>query len=250
MAPGRLTLTEDNGRRTGERKGNAVRLLIVEDEADMQEALCYGLRKRGYAVDAAGDGLTAVELCEINEYDLVVLDLNLPGLDGLDVLRHIRSQGRAGKVLILSARAAIDDKITGLDEGASDYLTKPFHFGELEARIRALLRPAATQPETVLTQGGLRLDTRTKTAQYGGEPLRLSMREFAILEYLVLNAGRPVSAEELLEHVWDSAADPFTNQIKVYISIIRRKLSAVTDTLVIQSIRGAGYIIHEEARPC
>lgn len=136
-----------------------MRLLIVEDEEDMREALCYGLRRRGYAVDAAGDGTDAVEQCGINEYDLVVLDLNLPGLDGMEVLKHIRSMENPAKVLILSARSELADKISGLDSGASDYLTKPFHFEELEARIRMLLRRSFIQTEAALTRGGLCLDS-------------------------------------------------------------------------------------------
>lgn len=223
-----------------------MKLLIVEDEEDLQEALCYGLRKCGYAVDATGDGADAVELCEINEYDLVVLDLNLPGLDGMEALRQIRLLGKPTKVLILSARSEIDDKIEGLDQGASDYLTKPFHFRELEARIRMLLRRAFVQSEAALLWGGLRLDTNAKKATFHGEPLEFSMREFAILEYLMANMGRPVSAEELMEHVWDREADPFSNQVKVYISTIRRKLSPYTGSAFIQSIRGAGYVIHKE----
>lgn len=226
-----------------------MRLLVVEDEEDLREALCYGLRKRGYAVDAAEDGADAVEQSEINDYDLVVLDLNLPGLDGIEALRRIQSLGKETKVLILSARSEIEDKITGLDAGASDYLTKPFHFGELEARVRALLRRAFIQSEAALTRGGLRLDTVAKKAAYHGSPLEFSMREFAILEYLMANMGRPVSAEELLEHVWDREADPFTNQVKVYISTIRRKLSAVTDETIIKSIQNAGYVIEKEITP-
>ena len=227
-----------------------MRLLIVEDETDMQEALCYGLRKCGYAVDATGDGADAVELCEVNEYDLVVLDLNLPGLDGMEALGRIRSLERPPKILILSARAALSDKILGLDGGASDYLTKPFHFEELEARIRVLLRRSFVQEEAVLSRGGLSLDTNAKTACFDGAPIELSRREFAILEYLLAHMGRPVSAEELLEHVWDIEADPFTSQVKVYISTIRRKLAAFTDENMIRSIRGAGYIIDKEPSPC
>lgn len=220
-----------------------MRLLIVEDEEDLREALFYGLRKCGYAVDSVGDGAEAVELCEINDYDLVVLDLNLPGLDGMEVLTRIRKQERPAKVLILSARSMLSDKIDGLDGGASDYLTKPFHFEELEARIRMLLRRSFVQKEAVLARGGLRLDTNTKTAAFGKKPLEFSMREFAILEYLMVNMGRPVSAEELLEHVWDSEADPFSNQVKVYISVIRRKLLTVTEEEIIENVRGAGYLI-------
>ena len=227
-----------------------MKLLVVEDEEDMREALCYGLRKRGYAVDFTGDGAEAVEMCGINDYDLVVLDLNLPGLDGMEVLKCIQSSERPARVLILSARSELMDKIAGLDKGASDYLTKPFHFEELEARIRVLLRRSFVQEEAVLTRGGLRLDTSLKTACFQGRPLELSMREFAILEYLMIHMGRPVSAEELLEHVWDSEADPFSNQIKVYISVMRRKLLAVTDQEIIRSIRGAGYLIDKEEPIC
>lgn len=227
-----------------------MRLLIVEDETDMQEALCYGLRKCGYAVDSTGDGADAVELCEINDYDLVVLDLNLPNLDGMEALERIRSLDKATKILILSARSELSDKILGLDGGASDYLTKPFHFEELEARIRVLLRRSFIQEEAVLTRGGLSMDTNGKTASFDGAPLELSRREFAVLEYLLANMGRAVSAEELLEHVWDIETDPFTNQVKVYISMIRRKLAAFTNENMIRSIRGAGYIIDKEEKPC
>lgn len=227
-----------------------MRLLIAEDEEDMREALCYGLRKRGYAVDEAADGGEAVELCEVNEYDLVILDLNLPGMDGMEALRRIRQQERQTKVLILSARSQIEDKIEGLDRGASDYLTKPFHFGELEARVRALLRRSFLQPEAALVRGGLRLDTAAKAVTVNGRPVEFSMREFAILEYLMVNIGRPVSAEELLEHIWDSEADPFSNQVKVYISAIRRKLSAACGQALIRSIRGAGYVIDREESSC
>ena len=227
-----------------------MRLLIVEDEEDMQEALCYGLRKRGYAVDAAGNGTDAVQLCQINEYDLVVLDLNLPGLDGMEVLQQIQSLGKPAKVLILSARSELEDKVAGLDGGASDYLTKPFHFEELEARIRMLLRRSFIQEEASLKRGGLCLDTNLKTVRFNEHPLDFSMREFARLEYLMRNSGRAVSAEERMEHIWDSQADPFSNQVKVYISVIRRKLLAVTDEEIIRNIRGAGYLIDKKEDIC
>lgn len=227
-----------------------MRLLIVEDEEDMQEALCYGLHKRGYAVDAAGNRTDAVQLCQINEYDLVVLDLNLPGLDGMEVLQQIQILGKPAKVLILSARSELEDKVAGLDGGASDYLTKHFHFEELEARIRMLLRRSFIQEEASLKRGGLCLDTNLKTVRFNEHSLDFSMREFAILEYLMRNSGRTVSAEELMEHIWDSQADPFSNQVKVYISVIRRKLLAVTDEEIIRNIRGAGYLIDKKEDIC
>lgn len=227
-----------------------MKILIVEDEKDMQQALCYGMRKSGYAVDAADNGQDAVELCEYNDYDLVILDLNLPGMDGLNVLKHIREKNLPAKVLILSTRCDISDKIEGLDGGASDYMTKPFHFKELEARVRVLLRRTFIQNEAALSRGGLYLDTNKKQACFKGMPIELSMREFSILEYLMMNMGRPVSAEELLEHVCDSEADPFSNQIKVYISTIRRKLAAFSDENIIKNIRGAGYVINKEDAEC
>lgn len=227
-----------------------MRLLIVEDEADMQQALCYGMRKCGYAVDTTGDGRDAIDLCEMNDYDLIILDLNLLGMDGINVLKHIRAMHKPIKVLILSARSEIEDKIEGLDEGASDYMTKPFHFKELEARVRVLLRRSFKQIEAALSRGGLYLDTNKKRASFNGSLIDLSMREFAILEYLMMNMDRPVSAEELLEHVCDSEADPFSNQIKVYISTIRRKLAVFTDEVIIKNIRGAGYIINKENSLC
>ena len=227
-----------------------MRILIVEDEADMQQALCYGMRKCGYAVDSTDDGIDAAALCEVNDYDLIILDLNLLGMDGIDTLRAIRALNKHVKVLILSARSKIEDKIKGLDEGASDYMTKPFHFKELEARVRALLRRSFIQNEAALSRGGLYLDTNKKHASFNGFPLELSMREFAIIEYLMVNMDRVVSAEELMEHVCDSEADPFSNQMKVYISTIRRKLAAYTDKTIIKNIRGAGYIINKEEPLC
>ena len=150
----------------------------------------------------------------------------------------------------MSARSELEDKVAGLDGGASDYLTKPFHFEELEARIRMLLRRSFIQEEASLKRGGLCLETNLKTVSFNEHPLDFSMREFAILEYLMRNSGRAVSAEELMEHIWDSQADPFSNQVKVYISVIRRKLLAVTDEEIIRNIRGAGYLIDKKEDIC
>ncbi len=215
-----------------------MRLLIIEDEADILRAISRGLRKCGYAVDTAEDGLDGLELCAVNQYDLIILDLNLPGMDGMEVLKKLREEDQEVKVLILSARYSVEDKVLGLDEGANDYLVKPFHFAELEARVRALLSRRFSREPKLLTCGDLSMDTVTRKIASGGDILDLTAKETAILEYLLKHQERPVSAEELLEHVWDSEADLFSNAIKVHISALRKKLGPVCQII---NIRGAGY---------
>ena len=218
----------------------------MEDEDDMREALCCGLRKRGYAVDSSGDGAEAVQLCYINRYDLVVLDLNLPGMDGMEVLRHIQSLENHTKVLILSARSELTDKIAGLDSGASDYLTKPFHFQELEARIRMLLRRSFTQADAALMWGGLCLDTNARTASCNGIPLELTMREFAILEYMIRNQGIVLSKEKIEQHIWNYDYEGGSSVIKVYIRYLRKKIDDDFDVKLIHTVRNAGYVLRVE----
>ena len=221
-----------------------MKLLIIEDEPDLLTALAAGFRKKGYAVDTADDGLDGLELAQTGSYDLIILDLNLPGMDGLDILKKIREDDLEQKLLILSARSEYTQRIEGLDLGANDYLTKPFDFGELEARVRSLLRRSFTQNDAVLIFHGFRLDTRTHLLQTEtGKPVDLMPKEYAILEYLLLNRNRAVSAEELIEHIWASDSDMFSNAIKVHISTLRKKLSAHTDAELITNIRGAGYCI-------
>lgn len=215
-----------------------MKLLVIEDEEDIARALSKGLRKKGYAVDTASDGREGLALLEINQYDLVVLDLNLPGMDGMEVLHQLRRQDSEIKVLILSARQSVDDKVLGLDEGANDYLVKPFHFAELEARVRALLSRRFSRDRSVLIFGELSMDTVTRKAAVGERILELTTKEAAILEYLLKHQERPVSAEELIEHIWDSETDFFSNAIKVHISTLRKKLG---DVCQIRNIRGAGY---------
>jgi len=224
-----------------------MRLLVVEDELSMQKAVRKGLEKYGYAVDSAGDGEAALDLIEINPYDLVVLDLNLPKIDGIEVLKGIRKTNKDLKVLILSARSEVEDKIIGLDTGANDYLSKPFHFKELEARIRALLRRDFMQKDTVLSHGDIEVDTAQKSVSVNGRNVELTKKEFAILEYLFMNKDKMVSAEELIEHVWNNEADLFSNSFKVHINSLKKKLSEYTGGReLIKNTRGLGYRISKE----
>lgn len=224
-----------------------MRILIVEDEVSLQKALCKGLRKCGYAVDLANDGEQALELVEINPYDVVVLDLNLPKINGMEVLRVVRITNRELRVLILSARAEVEDKISGLDTGANDYLSKPFHFKELEARIRALLRRDFIQKDTVLTHGNVKIDTALKCVTVNDQKVELTKKEYALLEYLFMNKDRIVSAEELIEHIWDSQADLFSNSFKVHINSLKKRLAKyIGDKELIKNTRGLGYYVTKE----
>lgn len=217
-----------------------LKLLMIEDEEDILRAVSRGLRKCGYAVDTAQDGADGLELCLINQYDLIVLDLNLPNMDGMEVLKKIREHNQEIKILILSARYSVEDKVLGLDEGANDYLIKPFHFAELEARVRALLSRRFSRDPNLLVCGDLSMDIALRRVASNGQMLELTAKEMAILEYLLINQERPVSAEELLEHVWDSEADLFSNAIKVHMSALRKKIG---ESCQIINIRGTGYQI-------
>ena len=181
-----------------------MRILIVEDERALCDAIARSLRNLAYSVDCCHDGQEALDLLGVEVFDLVVLDLNLPRIDGMTVLKALRKTDRETKVLILSARGKVFDKVTGLDAGANDYLTKPFHLDELAARIRSLTLRRFAQDNIVLTCGKLSFDTKARIASVGGEALSLTRKETGILEYLMLNQGRPVSQEELIEHVWDT----------------------------------------------
>ena len=219
-----------------------MRLLVVEDESDLATALGKELTRDGYAVDLAEDGEEALFLIEINNYDLVVLDLNLPELDGLEVLARLRADHPLAKVLILTARTEVEDRVRGLDMGAHDYLTKPFYLKELKARVRALLRRDFVTQDTVLRCGHLKMDTVKHIAWCENRPLELTRKEFAILRYLLLQTGKVVSQEELLEHIWDDMVNPFTNVVRVHINTLRRKLGDNAEKPVyIETISGMGY---------
>lgn len=181
-----------------------MKILLVEDDLSLQQSVAKGLRKFGYCVDAVSDGEEALRAFEINEYDAVVLDLSLPELDGIDVLKEIRRANGEIGVLILSARSELDDIVLGLDNGANDYMGKPFHFRELESRLRALLRRKFIQQDSMIRMGGLAIDTARKIERFRGQTVELTRKEYGILEYLALHRDRHVSAEELIEHVWES----------------------------------------------
>ena len=223
-----------------------MKILVVEDERALCETIVRSLRRLAYSVDPCYDGDTAIDLLGSERYDLVLLDLNLPGADGMTVLRTLRQTDRETRVLILSARSEVADKVEGLDAGANDYLAKPFHLEELEARIRSLTLRQFTQNDVVLHCGLLSFDTRSRTATAAGQPLALTRKETGILEYLLLHRGRPVSQEELLEHVWDNSVDNFSNSIRVHISALRKKLRAALGYDPVRNRIGEGYLIEEE----
>ena len=189
-------------------------LLVIEDERALCETIVRSLRRQAYSVDCCYDGEKALELLGVERYDLVLLDLNLPKKDGMTVLRTLRQTDRETKVLILSARGEVEDKVEGLDAGANDYLAKPFHLAELEARIRSLTLRQFTQQDVLLTCGDLTFDTRSRTTTANGQTLTLTRKETGILEYLMVHQGRPVSQEELMDHVWDNSVDSFSNSIR------------------------------------
>jgi DNA-binding response OmpR family regulator len=220
-----------------------MRILVVEDEADLALAVATGLRREGYAVDVAGDGAAALDRATLTPYDLVCLDLNLPDADGLEVCRELLRPDPRPRVLMLTARGSVEDRITGLDAGADDYLVKPFSLGELAARVRALLRRDGAGTGAVLTMGALELDAARREVRHHGEPVHLTAKEFALLRWFMLHPDEVHSAETLLEHVWDEHADPFTNTVRVTLSNLRRKLAAVADDAdqPIETLPGQGY---------
>ena len=209
-----------------------MRLLIVEDEKELCDTVAKSLYSAGYEVDTCYDGEEALDYVLTEEYDLIVLDLNLPGMDGMDILRELRMKNEETKVLILSARSQIADKVEGLDAGANDYMEKPFHLQELEARIRSLTRRKFIQKDVCAN----------------GEPVSLTRKENGILEYMLLNQGRPVSQEELIEHVWDASVDSFSGSIRVHVSSLRRKLKAVLSYDPIVNKIGEGYRLERKEK--
>ena len=217
-----------------------MRVLVIEDDRELAEAIGVGLRREQMAVDLAFDGDAGLERALVYGYDVIVLDRDLPRICGDDVCAQLVEQGSRSRVLMLTAAATIEDRVDGLHLGADDYLPKPFAFAELVARIRALLRRAQPAMPPVLEHGDLRLDPARRAASRGGKPLELGPKEFGALELLLAAQGRVVSAEELLERVWDEMADPFTTSVKVTISRLRRKLG---DPPVIETVTQAGYRI-------
>jgi two-component system copper resistance phosphate regulon response regulator CusR len=218
-----------------------VRILLVEDERSAARMIAKGLRENGYAVDVANDGASAVQACSRATYDIVILDVLLPEKSGLEVCRDLRTSGSPVPILMLTARDSVDDRVAGLDAGADDYLTKPFHFDELLARIRALTRRRALPLlDERVECGPLTLNTRTRHALLDEQPLELTAREYALLEYLCRNEGTVVSRQDIAEHVWDNRYDPTTNVIDVYVQRLRRKIDREPESFI-RTRRGAGY---------
>jgi DNA-binding response OmpR family regulator len=226
-----------------------VRILLVEDERSAARMIAKGLREKGYAVDVAADGRSAIQACAGATYDVIILDVLLPLKNGLEVSRELRSSGSAIPILMLTARDTVGDRVAGLDAGADDYLTKPFHFDELLARIRALARRRALPLlDERLVCGPLTLNTRTQEALLGDQLLDLTAREYALLEYLCRNEGTVVSRHDIAEHVWDNRYDPTTNVIDVYIQRLRRKIDREPESFI-RTRRGAGYqLVHQRPR--
>jgi DNA-binding response OmpR family regulator len=230
-----------------------MRVLIVEDELDLASAIADSLRRDGYAADVAGDAATAVNLASVNSYDLICLDLNLPDRDGLDICRelgrgpiHTFDPGPPPKVIMVTARGSVDDRIRGLDEGADDYLVKPFSLGELNARVRAVLRRDTTTGSSVISYGGIEMDTARHEVNQAGRPVALSVKEFALLRWFLLHPEEVHSAERLLEHVWDEHADPFTNTVRQTLSNLRKKLAAGGGVQPIVTVPGRGYALRSD----
>jgi DNA-binding response OmpR family regulator len=227
-----------------------MRILVVEDEQDLAAAIADSLRRDGYAIDIAPDARSAIDLTAINPYDLVCLDLNLPDGDGLEVCRQVLGDTRPAlsdaatpKILMLTARGSVDDRIRGLDEGADDYLVKPFSLGELSARVRALLRRDTATGGSVISLAGIEMDTARHEVVFNGHEVPLTVKEFALLRWFLLHPEEVHSAERLLEHVWDEHADPFTNTVRMTLSNLRRKLAATGVTPPIVTLPGRGYML-------
>jgi two-component system copper resistance phosphate regulon response regulator CusR len=225
-----------------------MRLLVIEDETRIADFLGRGLESAGYAVDVAHDGHSALDMVHATEYDLIVLDLGLPDVDGLTVLEKVRNRKTSPPVLILSARGAVDDRVKGLEQGADDYLVKPFAFVELLARVRVLLRRGQPTPER-LQVSDLTLDCIRRKVTRNGEPIDLAPKEFSILEYMMRNRGRPLSRTMIVEHVWDMDYDGLTNIVDVYIRHLRSKIDDRFPVKLIHTVRGIGYMLEGPDKP-
>ena len=227
---------------------SSMRILVVEDEAGLANSLVAGLKEECYAVDHSADGQTAEFLAETNDYDLIVLDVMIPKMDGFQVCRVLRTREIKTPILMLTALDTTADKVKGLDSGADDYLTKPFSFEEILARVRALLRRGPTLMVTVLEYAGIRMDLVGHTASRGGSALDLTPKEYGLLEFFMRNPERVLSRAQLAEHVWDQYFDPLTNVIDVSVSHLRKKVEAGGSSRVLHSVRGMGYILSDRPR--
>jgi len=222
-----------------------VRILVVEDDPKLLESVRKGLKEAGFGADGASDGREGLQRALEDDYDALVLDVMLPGLSGLDVLRELRKRRRATPVLVLSARSAVEDRVRGLDLGADDYLAKPFSFAELLARLRAITRRPAVEPQTVLSAGDLTVDSVRHEARRGGQLLELTPKEFSLLEYLARRKGVVLTRAMILDHVWDLDYDGGSNLVEVYVNYLRKKVDAGHEVKLIHTVRGAGYVLRE-----
>ena len=223
-----------------------MKILLVEDEEKLLESIKEGLVHSGYVVDTALDGEEGSFMAFTNDYDLIILDINLPKKDGFEILKEVRARDREVNIIMLTALSDIDDRVKGFDLGANDYVLKPFHFEELKARIRSLLRRKTTIKDSVIETKGISFDTTKRTFKIDGENLKLTAKEAGILEYLFFNLGRYVTTEELMEHVWNDEVDIFSNVVRVHMSALRKKLKAKLGKNIIKNEIGKGYIIDEE----
>ena len=226
-----------------------MRLLVVEDEVKLANLLRRGLEEEGYAIDTAADGGEALWLAQENPYDAVVLDVMLPDVDGFEVCRRLRASGRWAPVLMLTARDSVPDRVEGLDAGADDYLTKPFSFAELLARLRALMRRGAPERPATLRVGDLTVDPARRRVARGHVPIELTSKEFALLEYFARHHGEVLSRTRLIEHVWDFAYDGESNVVDVYVRYLREKVDRPFGRWSIETVRGAGYRLREDDGP-
>ncbi|HEX6511426.1 MAG TPA: two-component system response regulator RppA [Chloroflexota bacterium] len=218
-----------------------MRILIVEDEHRLAELVQRALDEHGYGVDVAYDGADGLHLAEVTDYDLVLLDVMLPGVDGFEICRRLRAEKKHMPILMLTARDAVDDRVTGLDSGADDYLVKPFAFREMMARVRALLRRDGESKDPVLEAGNVTLNTGTREVRCGAQEVELASKEYAVLEYLMRNPNRVLTRTQIAEHVWDYEFTTMSNVVDVYIRTLRRKLDDNEEPRLIRTIRGAGY---------
>jgi DNA-binding response OmpR family regulator len=224
-----------------------MRLLLIEDSPRLQKSVGRGLGKAGYAVDVTGDGREGLWYAESNHYDVIVLDLMLPGLDGLTLLRRLRAQGKQTHVLILTAKDTVEDRVRGLQLGADDYLIKPFAFEELLARVQALCRREYRKKNPCLEIADLVIDTATRTVTRGAQPIELTPREYRLLEYLAARRGEVVARAEIETHIYGEAADPFSNVVDSAICVLRRKITLPGSAPLIHTRRGLGYVLEEPA---
>ncbi len=224
-----------------------MRVLLVEDDTRIARFVAKGLREHSYAVDVSATGEDALYQASVNSYDLIILDVMIPAPDGFAVCRDLRKSGQKVPILMLTARDAVEDRISGLDSGADDYLTKPFEFGELLARLRALLRRSGEVRPAKISLDTLVVDTIGQRVSRGGKPIVCTAKEYALIEFLARNAGRVVGRAEIAEHVWDEEFDPFSNLIEVYVNRVRRKIDAAPHRPLLHTRRGSGYVLSPDA---